>query len=184
MAKRHPRENVLVRWTIDEACWRQFEAASKARLQQRDCSFVAMKAPEPFPAEGFEVAIRDDALFVGKRCVAEYVYLGGMHEMEVYESWLEVYIPSDSTPSIYLIPIAPAALLEAKRVVAEFAAQDREAARIQAELDARPTLINNLRRWVEAHALLTIIGIFVVVLPLFAFSIHLLSLAFPSWFGE
>jgi hypothetical protein len=184
MAKRHPRENILVQWTIDEACWRRFQAASQARLQQRDRSYVAMKAPEPFPVEGLEVAIRDDALFIGKRDVSEYVYNGGMHWMGVYESWLEVYIPSDSSPSIYLIPIAPAALLETKRVVAEFTAQDREAARIQAELDARPTLINNLRRWVEANAMLTIIGFFVVVLPLFVLAIHLLSLAFPSWFGD
>lgn len=184
MAKRHPRENVLVRWTIDEACWRRFQAASAARRQQRDRAYLAMDVPEPFPAEGLEVVIRDDALFVGKTSVSEYVYNGGMHWMAVHESWLEVDLPSDNEPPVYLIPIAPAALLETRRVVAEFTALDREAVRIQAELDARPTLINNLRRWVESHAMLTIIGFFVVVLPLFVFAIHLLSLAFPSWFGD
>jgi hypothetical protein len=69
-------------------------------------------------------------------------------------------------------------------VVHNFAVLDAEEYRIQAEKDARPTFINGLRRWVEAHALLTIIGIFVVVLPLFVLCVHLLTLAFPSWFPK
>jgi len=48
--------------------------------------------------------------------------------------------------------------------------------RIQKENDDRPTFINGLRRWVEAHTLITIIGFFVVVLPLFVFAMAVLFL--------
>lgn len=135
---------------------------------------MVMTAPEPFPPSGIEVVIRDDAVFVGKKCACEYIYNGNFHLMSVHESWLEMGMSSDTSNYEYLIPIARGALAEVKRVVNDFTAQDREAARIEAEERARPTLINGLRRWVEAHAILTIIGFFVVVLPLVVLAIALL----------
>ncbi len=174
MAKRHAQEKILVKWTIDETCWHRFKAASEARRQQRDRSYVIMQAPDPFPPAGIEVVIREDAIFIGKKCACEFVYNGGTHWMSIHDSWLEMGMSSDSGFYEYQIPIAPAAFPEAKRVVDDFIKQDFEAARVQAEKDARPTFINGLRRWVEAHALLTIIGFFVVVLPLFVLAMALL----------
>jgi len=97
--------------------------------------------------------------------------------MVVHESWLEItHIINEGSNHVSMIPIAREAIRDVKRVVDEFGAQDAEAMRIQNEKDDRPTFINGLRRWVEAHTLITIIGFFVVVLPLFVFAMAVLFL--------
>ena len=94
--------------------------------------------------------------------------------MVVRESWLEITHINEGSGCVSMIPIAREALRDVRRVVDEFGVQDAEEARIQKEKDARPTFINGLRRWVEAHAMLTIVGVFVVVIPLFVFVIAVL----------
>ena len=168
------RQNILVQWTIGEGCWREFMAASRSR--QKPGSFVPIDPGQPFPAFGIDVAIREDAVYVGKKCHFLYC-LQSMRWMVVHESWLEItHIINEGSNHVSMIPIAREAIRDVKRVVDEFDAQDAEAMRIQKENDDRPTFINGLRRWVEAHTLITIIGFFVVVLPLFVFAMAVLFL--------
>jgi len=72
--------------------------------------------------------------------------------LSVHDFLVEMKIGTDNGRNDHLIPIARAALADVKRVVADFTDKGDEAARIRDELDARPTLLDGPRRWVEAHA--------------------------------
>jgi hypothetical protein len=180
MARRHPKETILVQWTIDESLWRVFLKIKENRDRDDEPHppYVTFTPPKEFPASGIDVVIRDDAVFVGKKCVHEYVYEGGYHNMGVREAILGIYRSSDGGGYVYLLPIAHHALADATLVVERFAAEDKEAARIQAEKDAMPTLRNRLLWWVQKHFILTVLLIFFVIIPLIALCAHYLNLAF------
>jgi hypothetical protein len=178
MARRHPNEKILVQWTIDESMWRKFQGVMKSLESNPNGPYYTFTPPQEFPPSGIEVVIRDDAVFIERKCVLEYVYEGGFYGMSVHESLLMMRISSDSDVYVYLLPIAPAAILDAERVIGEFTAADKEEARIRTEEAARPTLRNRLLWWIEAHFILTIIIIFFGIIPLFALAAHYLSLLF------
>ena len=177
MAKRHSGETILVQWTIGESLWRDFLREKEERYRERrHC--LTFTPPDPFPVSGIEVVIRDDAIFVGGECVREYVYDGGYHGFSVNESILEMYLSSDTTTYVYLLPITRGALADAKRVVERLTAEDSEQARIRAAERARPTLRNRLLWWIEAHFVLAMFAFFFGLLPLFVLCLYLLLVAF------
>jgi hypothetical protein len=179
MARRHPQEVILARWTIDDALWCVFLKIKENRERDDEPHppYSTFIPPKEFPPSGLDVVIRDDAVFVGNKCVREFVYEGGYHNMTVREGILGMYGTSDMGGYIYLLPIAHHAIADVTHVAERFAAEDAEAARIQAEEAARPTVSNRLLWWVQKHFILAMLLIFFVIIPLLALCAHYLNLA-------
>lgn len=113
--KRHPRETILVQWTIDQRLWRDFVSVSLLPTRNPSAKFTTATPPEPFPASGIEVVIRDDATFVGQECISSYVPGGGYHGISVHGSRLEIDVSHEYGDVVYMLPIPAQALAPAWR---------------------------------------------------------------------
>ena len=162
--KRYARETILTRWAVDEATWREFVTNLHCYLAQpRARASVLNRLDRPW-AQGLEVVVREDAIFVGEEWLS--IEFSECQEVLLREEWLEFFCDNDRTaPHFFPIPVPSAAKSNAAWVANHFRRLWIERARRMAEGDDAPTFSNRLRKWVEAHFIMVLLFLFFVVLP-------------------
>ena len=162
MTDRHADEVVLARWTVDAARVRAFAAAVRARYGTSPyLPRELVEACEADPRAGIEVVFRDDAVFVGRWCLA-FLY-NGISGFRLEEPWILFEMEGGE----YDIPIPTAAdnRAEEERIVATYRAMAAEETRRYLEARAAPTLNNRLLNIAERHFVWVVLGLFFVVIP-------------------
>jgi hypothetical protein len=175
MAKRFAGETILARWTIAEGLWREFLEA-KARLDREpNGPYRTFLAPQPFPAAGLEVVIREDAIFVGRVRLREF-HFGALRHVSLRESYLQIQgiiLPEDAWDEdrhyLYLLPVCSTALPQARLAVERLISHDKALSdRIAAE-DETSKWSQPLLRWVEQRFVWILLAFFFGVIPLAVF---------------
>ena len=162
--RRHDREAVLTRWTVDEATWREFAANVHRYIDEpRAPTCLLRSLDQPTPRQ-LEVVVRDDAIFVGDESLS--LQFSECEEPHLRDEWLEFRCDNDYTaPQFFPIPVPAAARANAAWVVTHFRRALAERARQLAEAQDAPTFSNRLRKFVEAHFIVVLLVLFFVVLP-------------------
>ncbi|MBA3560693.1 MAG: hypothetical protein H0W30_19105 [Gemmatimonadaceae bacterium] len=162
--KRTRDEKLLAEWSVDESTWREFIRAIQHYAEQPGGASLGVSFPKEFPPAGVTVAVREDALFVGRDAFDMRLWIG--MQVTLREHWLEFLPEPDERPhAIFPVPVPSRMRADAALVAGHFTAVAAECSRIAAEQRARPTFSNRLLTLVERHFIVAVLLFFFVLLP-------------------
>jgi hypothetical protein len=163
MTRRHSKEVVLARWTVDAPRLREFIRSMRARYGKSPFAPTdLLNACEKHSESGIEVVCRDDAIFVGPWCLA-FLY-NEVSALHLEDTWVRV----EMERGLYEIPLplAVESRSTAESVIDLYGRMAEEEHRRYTAARRAPTWHNRLLDIAESHFVWVTLGLFFVVLPL------------------
>ncbi len=171
MTKRHPNEVLVARWHVGPDPLRAF--IRQMRDRYGDTPFTPndlLNECETHARTGLEIVCRDDAIFVGRWCLA-FLY-NQVTDMTVQDMWIRCEMEG----GLYEIPIPITleARAEAVGVVKHYARLAEEETRQAVARRQAPTWSNYFLNIAEAHPVWLLLAFFFVGIPAIVLLVGLL----------